>query len=108
MSCAFGPAGAFVLACGAVGWFAWRQGPASHLKAALILFTFAPFVRRVVDLHIGYDPFGLSLMLHFGIAGAGAHCFTHVWANHLQETGSAVLQQGRSSLWSCGMGLLRP
>jgi hypothetical protein len=53
---------AFVLACGAVGWFAWRQGPASHLKAALILFTFAPFVRRVVDLHIGYDQLGLMLI----------------------------------------------
>ena len=52
----------FVLACGFVGWFAWRQGPAPHLQAALILFTFAPFVRRVVDLHIGYDQFGLMLI----------------------------------------------
>ena len=53
---------AFVLACGLVGWFAWRQGPATHLQAALILFTFAPLVRRVVDLHIGYDQFGLMLI----------------------------------------------
>lgn len=53
---------AFVLACGFVGWFAWRQGPAAHLQAALILFTFAPFVRRVVDLHVGYDQLGLMLI----------------------------------------------
>ena len=53
---------AFVLACGFVGWFAWRQGPATHLQAALILFTFAPFVRRVVDLHLGYDQLGLMLI----------------------------------------------
>jgi hypothetical protein len=52
----------FVLACGFVGWFAWRQSPATHLQAALILFTFAPFVRRVVDLHIGYDQLGLMLI----------------------------------------------
>ncbi len=53
---------AFVLACGFVGWYAWRQGPAAHLKAALLLFTFAPFVRRVVDLSIGYDQLGLMLI----------------------------------------------
>ena len=52
----------FVLACGFVGWFAWRQSPATHLQAALILFTFAPFVRRVVDLHVGYDQLGLMLI----------------------------------------------
>jgi hypothetical protein len=53
---------AFVLACGFVGWFAWRQGPAAHLQAALVLFTFAPFVRRVLDLSIGYDQLGLMLI----------------------------------------------
>ena len=52
----------FVLASGIVGWFAWRQSPATHLQAALILFTFAPFVRRVVDLHVGYDQLGLMLI----------------------------------------------
>ncbi len=56
------PRPAFVLACGFVGWFAWRQSPATHLQAALILFTFAPFVRRVVDLHVGYDQLGLMLI----------------------------------------------
>ncbi len=52
----------FVLACGFVGWYAWRQGPAIHLQAALVLFTFAPLVRRVVDLSIGYDQLGLMLI----------------------------------------------
>lgn len=52
----------FVLGCGAVGWYAWRQGPAMHLQAALILFAFAPFVRRIVDLSAGFDQLGLMLI----------------------------------------------
>jgi hypothetical protein len=52
----------FVLACGAVGWYAWRQGPAAHFQAALTLFVFAPFVRRIVDLSIGFDQLGLMLV----------------------------------------------
>lgn len=52
----------FVLACGAVGWYAWRQGPAAHLQAALFLFSFAPFVRRIIDLSIGFDQLGLMLI----------------------------------------------
>jgi O-Antigen ligase len=53
---------AFVLACGLVGWSSWRRGPAAHLQAVLVLFAFAPLVRRVVDLHIGYDQLGLMLI----------------------------------------------
>jgi hypothetical protein len=52
----------FVLACGLVGWSSWRRGPAGHLQAMLVLFAFAPLVRRVVDLHIGYDQLGLMLI----------------------------------------------
>jgi hypothetical protein len=52
----------FVLACGVVGWYAWRQGPAAHLQAALVLFAFAPFVRRIVDLSAGFDQLGLMLI----------------------------------------------
>jgi hypothetical protein len=52
----------FVLVCGFVGWYAWRQGPAAHLQAALTLFVFAPFVRRIVDLSAGYDQLGLMLI----------------------------------------------
>ncbi|MGC2084589.1 MAG: O-antigen ligase domain-containing protein, partial [Bradyrhizobium sp.] len=52
----------FVLGCGAAGWYAWRQRPGAHLQAALILFIFAPFVRRIVDLSAGYDQLGLMLI----------------------------------------------
>jgi hypothetical protein len=52
----------FVLCCGAVGWYAWQQSPGAHLQVALMLFAFAPFVRRVVDLSIGYDTNGLMLI----------------------------------------------
>lgn len=52
----------FVLACGAAGWYAWRCSAAAHLQTAIILFTFAPMVRRIVDLSAGYDEFGLMLV----------------------------------------------
>ncbi|MGJ4942084.1 O-antigen ligase family protein [Bradyrhizobium sp. HKCCYLS1011] len=52
----------FVIACGGVGWYAWRQGPAAHLQAALMLFAFAPFVRRMVDIAAGFDQLGLMLI----------------------------------------------
>jgi hypothetical protein len=53
---------AFVLACGLVGWFSWRRAPAAHLQAVLVLFAFAPLVRRFVDLQIGFDQLGLMLI----------------------------------------------
>lgn len=52
----------FVLGCGAVGWYAWRRGPCVHLQVALLLFAFAPFVRRLVDLSAGYDQTGFMLV----------------------------------------------
>ena len=52
----------FIAGCGLVGLYAWRQGPAAHLICALLLFAFAPFVRRLVDLSAGYDPAGLMLI----------------------------------------------
>lgn len=52
----------FMCGCAAAGWYAWRQGPAAHLQAVLVLFAFAPLVRRLVDLSIGFDPAGLMLV----------------------------------------------
>jgi len=52
----------FVLACGAAGWYAWRCSPAAHLQTAIILFTFAPMARRIVDLSVGYDDSSLMLV----------------------------------------------
>jgi hypothetical protein len=53
---------AFVLGCGAAGWYAWHRGPGVHLQTALVLFAFAPFVRRLVDLSVGYDQTGIMLV----------------------------------------------
>lgn len=52
----------FVPACAMVGWWSWRRGPAAHIGAALLLFLFAPFVRRLVDLALGYDTSSLMLL----------------------------------------------
>ena len=52
----------FVLACGAAGWYAWRCSAAAHLQTAIILLTFAPMARRIVDLSIGYDDSSLMLV----------------------------------------------
>ena len=52
----------FVLACGGIGYFAWRQSSAAHLQAVLILFVFSSFDRRLVDLTAGYEPTGLMLI----------------------------------------------
>ena len=63
----------FVIACGAAGWYAWRCSPAAHLQAAIVLFTFAPLVRRIVDLSIGFDQAGLMLVGPLlALLGAGA------------------------------------
>jgi hypothetical protein len=51
----------FILGCAAAGWYAWRRGPGVHLQAALLLFAFAPFVRRLVDVSAGYDQSGIML-----------------------------------------------
>jgi hypothetical protein len=51
----------FLVGCLATGWLAWRSGVAAHVQSAIILFSFAPFVRRLVDVTAGFDQ--LSLML---------------------------------------------
>lgn len=52
----------FVLGCGVVGWYAWRKGPAAHFYSALLLFAFAPFARRIVDVSVGFDNSSLMLI----------------------------------------------
>ena len=52
----------FIAGCGYAGYYAWRQNPGSHLQAAIILFAFAPFARRLVDLTVGYDKLGIMLV----------------------------------------------
>ena len=52
----------FVLACGGIGWYLWARGPGPHVAAVLVLFCFAPFARRVVDLSVGFDQGSLMLV----------------------------------------------
>ena len=53
---------AFILGCLVVGWYAWRQSAEAHIQAVIVLFVFAPFVRRLVDQSAGFDPSGLMLI----------------------------------------------
>jgi hypothetical protein len=52
----------FVVGCAAIGWQAWRLGPARHLEISIILFIWAPFLRRVMDYSAGFDPGGFMLV----------------------------------------------
>jgi len=52
----------FVAGCVLAGWHAWRIGPQAHIQSAIALFTFAPFVRRLVDVAAGFDQAGIMLI----------------------------------------------
>ena len=52
----------FILGSAAVGFMAWREGCSRSVEVALSLYVFAPFLRRVVDLSIGYDPSSTMLL----------------------------------------------
>jgi hypothetical protein len=53
---------AFIAGCIVIGYQAWRQGPARHLEISIVLFVWAPFLRRVVDFSAGFDPSGYMLI----------------------------------------------
>lgn len=52
----------FIAGCVALGYQAWRQGPARHLEISIVLFVWAPFLRRVVDFSAGFDPSSFMLV----------------------------------------------
>ena len=52
----------FVVGCAAAGWYAWRQGAGAHVQGAILLFAFSPFVRRFVDVAIGFDQQSIMLI----------------------------------------------
>lgn len=52
----------FLLGCLVTGWLAWRNSAAAHVQSALALFTFAPFVRRLVDVTAGFDQSSIMLI----------------------------------------------
>jgi hypothetical protein len=51
----------FVVSCIITGYLAWRSSPAQHVECTIVLFAFAPFLRRVVDASTGYEPTGYML-----------------------------------------------
>ncbi len=51
----------FILGCAAAGWFAWQRSAEAHVQSAILLFAFAPLVRRLVDLAAGFDTSGILL-----------------------------------------------
>ncbi len=53
----------FVAGCLGVAVRAYQRGSfALHVQVAIPLFVFAPLLRRIVDLHIGYDASGSMLV----------------------------------------------
>ena len=52
----------FILGSLAVAWRANRVGPALHIEVVIILFSFAPFLRRMVDLNAGFNASGVMLV----------------------------------------------
>lgn len=51
----------FVLGCAIAGWVAWRNSASAHVQSAILLFAFAPFVRRLIDVGAGFDSSGIML-----------------------------------------------
>ena len=51
----------FILCCVGLAYLAWRQSPVAHVQATLIMFSFAPLLRRLVDASTGFDATGLML-----------------------------------------------
>ena len=53
----------FVIGCVGVAARAYvRGGLALHAQTTILLFVFAPLLRRIIDLHVGYDPNGSMLV----------------------------------------------
>ena len=51
----------FVVGCGITAWDLLRYGAPAHFAGSLTLFCLAPLLRRIVDVHAGYDPSGLMI-----------------------------------------------
>ena len=52
----------FIAGSAGVGYLAWREGCARSIETAISLYVFAPFLRRLVDLGVGFDPSGVMLV----------------------------------------------
>lgn len=92
----------FVIGCLAVAHLAWRESPASHLRVLILLFVFAPFLRRITDLGAGYDPLGLMLVGPlFALALPGLRLMTYDNLRELtSERFGPILVVGVTVLWA--------
>ena len=52
----------FILGSAGVGYLAWRENAGRTIEVALTLYVFAPFLRRLVDVHTGFEPSGIMLL----------------------------------------------
>lgn len=52
----------FVLGAAGVGYLAWREGASRSVEVAVVLFSIAPFLRRLADLGLGFEPSGYMLL----------------------------------------------
>lgn len=52
----------FILGSAGVGYLAWRESTGRTIEVALTLYVFAPFLRRLVDVHAGFEPSGVMLL----------------------------------------------
>ena len=52
----------FILGCIAVAWRALKVSPGMHAEVIVVLFAFAPFLRRIVDAGAGFNPSGIMLV----------------------------------------------
>ena len=52
----------FIAGSVALAWKAWRVRPGLHAEVMIVLFAFVPFLRRIVDSHVGFDASGAMLV----------------------------------------------
>lgn len=52
----------FVFGSAGLGYLAWREGCGRTIEVALSLYVFAPLLRRLVDVRIGFEPSGFMLL----------------------------------------------
>ena len=51
----------FIVGCVLVAWDAMRFGAATNFAVCFVMFCLAPFLRRLVDVHAGYEASGLMI-----------------------------------------------
>ncbi|MGO9132772.1 MAG: O-antigen ligase family protein [Methylovirgula sp.] len=85
----------FIGGCAGIGWYAWRRSAGAHLQSVLLLYVFAPFVRRLIDVRVGFDPSGLMLVGPLLATAVPAVSLIHLikspYANFGRQLGPIIL-----------------